>query len=144
MYQEAYYEGPSALQRAKKDRPDIFEGVDDNYLQQVVYGGIQSGSLHPSLAKKPEAWMMAAGQAKLVQSDFRFTPPPPNPTTPPAGDLPPQTKRQSDDSGDEVPVTQQAKFLVGALKDESPDEVDFEKVKARVQKIREERLKGGE
>jgi hypothetical protein len=104
MYQEAYSEGPSALVRAKKERPDIFEGVDDNQLQQIVFGGIQSGQLHPSLAKKPEAWMMAAGQTKLVQNDFRFQPLPPKPTKPPTGDLPPGVKPQVGDKDEEDDV----------------------------------------
>jgi len=100
MYQEAWSEGPSALAQAKRERPDIFEGVDDNQLQQIVFGGIQSGTLHPSLAKKPEAWKMAAGQTKLVQRDFRFSQAPPTPPTPPVGDLPPSTKPQVGDSDD--------------------------------------------
>jgi len=98
MYQEAWSEGPMALARAKKERPDIFEGVDDNQLQQTIFGGIQSGQLHPSLAKKPEAWMMAAGQTKLVQNDFKLQSTPPIPPTPPTGDLPPTAKPQVTDS----------------------------------------------
>jgi hypothetical protein len=100
-YQEAWSEGPAALARAKKDRPDIFEGVDVNQLQQTIFGGIQSGQIHPSLAKKPEAWMMAAGQTRLVQSDFKFQPSPPTPTTPPQGDAPPAARQQVNDEQDE-------------------------------------------
>jgi len=94
MYQEAWSEGPMALAQAKRERPDIFEGVDENQLQQTVFGGIQSGQLHPSLARKPEAWKMAAGQTKLVQNDFKFQPTPPVPPQPPTGDLPPGVKPQ--------------------------------------------------
>ena len=126
MYQEAYSEGPSALVRAKKDRPDIFEGVDDNQLQQIVFGGIQSGQLHPSLAKKPEAWMMAAGQTKLVQSDFRFQPVPPKPTKPLTGDLPPGVKTQVGDKDEEDdfefnPLVEELREAFGKTKTQAAD-----------------------
>ena len=129
MYQEAYSEGPSALVRAKKDRPDIFEGVDDNQLQQIVFGGIQSGQLHPSLAKKPEAWMMAAGQTKLVQNDFRFQPIPPKPTNPRTGDLPPGVKPQVGDRDEEDdvefdPLTRELMEAFGKTKTQVAEQVN--------------------
>ena len=126
MYQEAYSEGPSALARAKRERPDIFEGVDDNQLQQIVFGGIQSGQLHPSLAKKPEAWMMAAGQTKLVQNDFRFQPIPPKPTQPPTGDLPPGVKQQVGDKDEEddfeyTPLVEELREFFGKTKTQAAE-----------------------
>jgi len=129
MYQEAYSEGPSALVRAKKDRPDIFEGVDDNQLQQIVFGGIQSGQLHPSLAKRPEAWMMAAGQTKLVQNDFRFQPIPPKPTQPLTGDKPPGVKPQVGDRDEEDdvefdPLTQELMEAFGKTKTQVAEQVN--------------------
>ena len=129
MYQEAYSEGPSALVRAKKDRPDIFEGVDDNQLQQIVFGGIQSGQLHPSLAKKPEAWMMAAGQTRLVQNDFKFQTVPPKPTQPPTGDLPPGVKPQVGDKEEEDdvefdPLTMEMMEAFGKTKTQVAEQVN--------------------
>ncbi len=97
-YQEAWTEGPTAYQRAKKERPDIFEGVDENRLQQLMYGGIQSGTILPHFAKNPEAWKFLAGNTRLAQNDYRFQAPSPTPPAPPQGDLPPATKPQVGDS----------------------------------------------
>jgi len=128
MYQEAYSEGPAALAQAKRDRPDIFEGVDENQLQQTVFGGIQSGQLHPSLARKPEAWKMAAGQMKLVRNDFKFQSTPPIPPQPPTGDLPPGVKPQvgdKDESDVEFdPLTLEMAEAFGKSKTQATDMIN--------------------
>lgn len=128
QFREAFSEGPMALARAKRERPDIFEGVDENALQQIIFGGIQSGTLHPSLAKKPEAWMMAAGQTKLVQNDFRFKPTPPIPPTPPQGDLPPGVKKQvteKDESDVEFdPLTEELREAFGKTREQATEMIE--------------------
>lgn len=122
-YKEAWSEGPVAFAKAKKERPDIFEGVDENRLQQLMYGGIQSGTILPQFAKNPEAWKFLAGNTKLAQNDYKFQVPPPTPPTPPQGDLPPATKPQVGDTDEhEVdfdPLTDELRRAFGKTKEQA-------------------------
>ena len=128
MYQEAWSEGPMALAQARKERPDLFEGVDDNQLQQIVFGGIQSGDLKPYVAKNPKAWMMAAYQTHGVASDFKLSTPPPTPPTPPTGDLPPGVKPQVGDKDENDvefdPLTLEMAEAFGKSKTQATDMIN--------------------
>jgi hypothetical protein len=126
--QEAFSEGPMALAQAKRERPDLFEGVDDNQLQQIVFGGIQSGDLKPYVAKNPKAWMMAAYQTHGVASDFKLSTPPPTPPTPPTGDLPPGVKPQVGDKDENDvefdPLTLEMAEAFGKTKTQATDMIN--------------------
>jgi hypothetical protein len=112
-----------ALAEAKRRRPEIFEGIDDNALKQTVLGGIQAGTIHPSMAKKPEAWMMGAWQQKGVEMDFTTSPAPPVPPTPPQRDLPSGVKPQVGDKDvDDIefdPLTNELREAFGKTKEQA-------------------------
>ena len=81
-----------AKQMAKSQNPQLFNGLDENALDQMMYGGVQGGQLNPEFLGNPEGWVMAAWQLRGKNSGFSMTSPPPRATSPTGTELPPQVK----------------------------------------------------
>jgi len=81
-----------AKQMAKTQNPQLFSGLDDNALDQMMYGGVQGGNLNPEFLGNPEGWVMAAWQLRGKSSGFTMNQPPPIATNPTGTELPPQVK----------------------------------------------------
>ncbi|MHA2066483.1 MAG: hypothetical protein ACXABY_19095 [Candidatus Thorarchaeota archaeon] len=122
-FQEAWQDGPSVLAEAKKRSPGTFEGIDEEYLNNIMYGGLQAGNIKPHEFKKPEAWVMGAWQLKGVKNDFTTAPPPPIPPTPPQGDLPPGVRPQvGEKDTDDIefdPLTHELREAFGKTKEQA-------------------------
>ena len=138
QFQEAFSDGPLVFARVKKERPTVFEGIDDNAIMQNVLGGIRQGVIHPSMAKKPETWIMAAWQAKGVETDFSVTPASPKPTSPPAGDLPPGVKPQvGDKEEDDIEFDELTHELMVGFAGEGEEKISKEKAAEMIRRQRE-------
>lgn len=81
-----------AKQMAKAQNPQLFQGLDEQALDQMMYGGVQGGQLNPEFLGNPEGWAMAAWQLRGKDSGFSITPSPPRPTSPTGTELPTQVK----------------------------------------------------
>jgi len=94
---------PIMKAQAKQTYPQLFEGLNETELDQIMYGGIQAGHLNPNVAASLEGWAMAAGQLQLRNRNFQFNAPPPNPSTPTPTENVASTKRQDDEELAERP-----------------------------------------
>ena len=81
-YEQAYADAPMAEYVARTKYPERFEGVDENFIKQAMYGLVQSGQVDPMILKNPDAWANAAWAAKGMQSNYSVP-------RPPTGDLQP-------------------------------------------------------
>jgi len=90
--ESAYRNAPFAKQQAKTMYPDAFNGITDQELDQIMYGGVQARAISPLMLGDPNSWAGAAGQLQLRKRGFKFSAPPPNPMNPPSTETP--TPRQ--------------------------------------------------
>lgn len=80
--QVAWQNASFAKHMAKTQNPKVFDGVDEQQLDQSMYGGAQGGVISPLLLGDPNAWIRAAWHLKGEKEQFNITSPSPNPTSP--------------------------------------------------------------
>jgi len=109
--QQAMTAAGMAKFQAKAQWPEAFDGIEDSQLDQLIYGGIQAGSIAPEFAANPQGWAMSAWQLKGQQMGFKVPQGNPKPPKPPQSDAPPSVK-----SYDSQPakLTSDAEALVDA------------------------------
>jgi hypothetical protein len=104
-YEQAYTDAPMAEYIARTKYPERFEGIDDNYVKQAMYGLVQSGQVDPMILKNPDAWANAAWAVKGMQSNYSVPQPPPtdlqpNPNESPDASLSSEEQEIPDIQGD--------------------------------------------
>lgn len=87
-YDIAFRGAETAKHIAKTQYPDLFNGIDDAQLNQLMYGGVKSGVMVPEVLSDPNGWAMTAWQVKGRQSGFTTTVAPPTPTEPIGTEMP--------------------------------------------------------
>ena len=94
--QQAMNSASIAKFQAKMQWPDVFDGIEESQLDQLIYGGIQSGTIAPEFASNPQGWAMSAWQLKGQQAGFKVPQGTPKAPMPPQSDAPPSVKTQGD------------------------------------------------
>ena len=99
-FEMAYRLAPFAKTTAKNQYPQLFEGINEQELDQIMYGGAQAGAIAPDLLADPNGWAGAAWQLKGRKMGFNIAPSPPSPMSPPQTESPQARKT----TGGEEPV----------------------------------------
>ena len=99
-FQSAWQQAPIAKSVAKMQNPGAFEGISDQELEQVMYGGAQSGTTNPGMLTDPNAWVGAAWIIKGRQTNYSIPTAPPQ-NLDPTKDESPRHAKPSDD--EEIP-----------------------------------------
>lgn len=81
-FQHSLESANQAKYLAKQMYPDAFDGVDESKLDNIMFGGVNSGGINHRALRDPKGWVMAAGQMKLAEMDYKFTPTSPQPMSP--------------------------------------------------------------
>jgi hypothetical protein len=124
---------PFAKNQAKAMFPQAFEGLGDAEVDQIVYGGIQSGIIAPDVATNPNGWAMAAWQLKGQKMGFNPVSPPPQSMQATPTESP--SRPQNQDEGMEKPKLDELGRTFLSRRPEGMTEEDFLKL---MQKVREE------
>jgi len=94
--QQAMNSASMAKFQAKSQWPDVFDGIEESQLDQLIYGGIQSGTIAPEFASNPQGWAMSAWQLKGQQAGFKVPQGVPKAPKPLPTDAPPSVKSRED------------------------------------------------
>ena len=96
-FQSALQIAPIMKNQAKQNFPEIFDGVDEKQLENIMYNGVKTGTVHYSALADENAWKMAAWQMKGDSTGYKPTgPQPTNPT---------QTEQPSGGSHESEPMS---------------------------------------
>lgn len=71
QFRSAVSMAPIVKDLAKSSFPDVFDGVDEQALENIMYGGVKSGSIHYSALTDQNAWKMAAWQMKGDSTGYK-------------------------------------------------------------------------
>lgn len=109
-FQSSLDYAPNAEFMAKQMYPDVFEGVDEGQLKNVMFGGVKSGGINHRALRDPNAWKMAAWQMKGDSMGYK-QPSTPQPMEPTMGEAP--AGKASRDEGGRMPqnYAEAAKFF---------------------------------
>ena len=130
-YEMAHRLAPFAKTTAKNQYPQLFEGIEEHELDQIMYGGAQAGAIAPDLLADPNGWAGAAWQLKGRKMGFNIAPSPPSPMNPPQTESP-QARRTT--GGEEPVQIQEDTLAIAQAFGKSPKEaVEI------LKKIREEK-----
>ncbi len=94
-YEESFSQAQFAKEQAKLQNPDLFRGLNEQELDQVMYGGVQSGLIRPDVLRQPKGWEMAAWQLKGRDAGFKMTTPPTQSTAPVTTEVPSSVRPQN-------------------------------------------------
>lgn len=78
-YERAYHGYETAKFQAKQQFPHLFDGVDEAQIDQLIVGGVRSGTVAPEVMSNPNGIAMTAWQLKGQQLGFSVPTSAPNP-----------------------------------------------------------------
>ena len=103
-YENSYRMSTFAKMQAKQQYPHLFDGIDEAQLDQIIYGGVRSGTVAPEVMADPNGWAMSAWQLKGQQMQFNVGAPPPNPMNTSQTETPSQVRMSTGDKDVRVPA----------------------------------------
>ena len=111
-YQDAFSRAPTAERLARQQYPDIFEGLEESEVRNILTSGVQNGVIAPDVLANPEGWAMAAGQRQLVKRGFKLSSSQKDEPTDTGTERPDATKKQSYGKTDSVNFNSQSRRLL--------------------------------
>ena len=96
------------LEKAKKETPHLFRGVNDQEIKNAVYSYLNSGQLNPMNLSNTKTWKMAATYTlgEKTNYDFNLAPTVESPDQPVETGVPSQNKPIVSEEAEKIPISE--------------------------------------